>query len=129
MSNGIKIEIPLIYFRHLKVSWIKTDQISCLFIITSIYPPYKTKGLTVEMYSLAHSFHSTENNREARLVYKYYCFKVLDNDHSSKTNGKVFYHNFFYHNTKVINGVFISCATVQLTEYKPSWQKQKHRQK
>ena len=43
---------------------------------------------------------------------KSYSFKVLDNDHSWKRNRKV-----FYHNTKVINGVFNSCIT-DLTQTK-----------
>ena len=31
------LKIPFIYFRHLKVSWVKAYQISCLFIFTSVY--------------------------------------------------------------------------------------------
>ena len=52
MPNGIRTKIPLIYFRHLKVSWVKTYQMSCLLIFTSIYPLTKLIGLAVEMYRM-----------------------------------------------------------------------------
>ena len=62
------------------LSWVKAYQMSCLFIFTSIYPLTKRlKGLAVETYRMKklieltwndQPVHSTENNREGRLVYK-----------------------------------------------------------
>ena len=43
---------PWVYFRHLKVSWVKAYHISCLFIFTSIYPLTRLKGLAVEIYRM-----------------------------------------------------------------------------
>ena len=47
-----ELKIPLIYFRHLKVSWVKTYQMSCLLIFTSIYPLTTLIDLAVEMYRM-----------------------------------------------------------------------------
>ena len=55
MPNGITTENSLdifYFFRHLKVSWVKAYQISCLLKFTSIYPLTRLKGLPVEMYRI-----------------------------------------------------------------------------
>ena len=56
MPNGIRTEIPLICSRHLKVSWVKAYQMSCLLIFTSIYPLTRPIGLAVEMYRMKKLF-------------------------------------------------------------------------
>ena len=52
MPNGIRTENSLIYFRHLKVNWVKAYQMSCLLIFTSIYPLTRLIGLAVEVYRI-----------------------------------------------------------------------------
>ena len=47
---ALGLNIPFIYFTHIKVSCVKAYQISCLFIFISIYPLTRLKGLAVEMY-------------------------------------------------------------------------------
>ena len=76
VPNGVR-KVPMIYFRHLNVSWVNAYQISCLFIFTLIYPLAKRpEGLAVRWKDYwtelkrAIFFHSTENNIEGRLVYK-----------------------------------------------------------
>ena len=51
-GNQLLILKNMRYFRHLKVSWVKVNEIPCLFIFTSIYALARLKGLAVEMYRM-----------------------------------------------------------------------------
>ena len=50
-KTALGLNIPLIYLRHMKVSWIKAYQISCLFILISMYPRPEEQ-IWLEMYQV-----------------------------------------------------------------------------
>ena len=53
--TALRLKIPFIYFRHIKVSWVKAFQISCLFIFISMYPQPEQQ-IWLEMYQMFYVF-------------------------------------------------------------------------
>ena len=49
--TALGLKTPLIYFRHLKVSWVKAHQVSFLFIFISMYPRPETQ-IWLKMYQM-----------------------------------------------------------------------------
>ena len=114
-QTALGLKIPLIYFRHSKVSWVKAYLISCLFIFTLIHPITRLKGLAVKRYTMK-TIKLNWNTRpfiQQKITEKVGLYTNSFTELQSysfkeswdfwKRNGQV-----VYHNTKVINGVFIS---------------------
>ena len=113
MPNGIRTEKTLIYFRHLKVSWVKsyhgrvllssickTDSFVCgMYRMKRLWKSLETCTFLIQQKITGKVDLYTSSNTES------YSFKVWGNNHSYKR----LFHFFF--NTKVINRVFISCIT------------------